>query len=425
MSKDLRERLRACTSLPTLPAAALCVLQLSQNDATGLDELSDVITKDSALSSKILRAINSSFYAMQQRVGTIKQAVPLLGLHSVKTLVLGFSLVSEMRHRRPKSFNHLNYWRRSMYAATAARVIAQKVLPERAEECFVAALLMDLGALALDQLIGDTYSAIHEKARGHSDLLILELHTLGMTHAEAGGFLGEYWKLPEALRVPIANHHSPQAVTEENHRAIAEVISLAGRCADIFLDESAAESIAAVRKLFQERYKIDITGADDILMQIGQKTAQLASLFEVRLNEAANYDGIMAKASERLLELSLADEQTSGTADPANRRRAPRIRRDAKMLIIPCARGILSRPLQVRLKDISASGIGVIHSDGLAKGSQFIVQLPAGGGQIKSLLYTVARCESSGGLYSIGGELVSVLRPNNTDSAPAANAAAA
>lgn len=417
---SLRERIRDCNSLPTLPAAALRILQLTESNLPSLDQISETISRDPALSSRILRAINSSFYALEHKVSSIGQAVALLGLHSVKTLVLGFSLVNNLKGNATHGtgFNHLAYWRRSMYAATAARVIAQKVLPTKLEECFISALLMDLGTLVLDQLLGEQYGKLHAKARGHADLQILETHALGMTHAEVGGVLAEHWKLPEILRVPIGAHHGPQDVEDFSLRRITQVASLAGRVADVFCVEDAAESIAGVRRTFLELYKLNEIASDSVLVEIGQKTTQLAPLFEVRLNSAASYDDIVAKASERLLELSLAEKGT----EPANKRRSNRVRRDAKVHVIPCARGILGTAVQVRMRDLSSTGIGLIHTDPFEVGSQFIIQLPQRSGPPKNLLYTVVRCDTFGGLSSVGASLAAVLRP---EQAVAAGEAAA
>src|SRR4030095_2889774 len=127
MNQSLKERIRACTTLPSLPAAAMSVLQLTENDSTGMDELAKIISVDAALSARILRAINSSFYGLNQKVTSINQAVVLLGLHAVKTLVLGFSLVTNLSSQK-RGFDHLAYWRRSMYHETAGRGTAQRGL---------------------------------------------------------------------------------------------------------------------------------------------------------------------------------------------------------------------------------------------------------------------------------------------------------
>lgn len=429
---SLRERLRECTSLPSLPAAALAVLQLTQDPSAEMDDLADTIAKDPALSVKLLRTVNSSLFGLQQKVSSLQQAVTLLGIHSVKTLVLGFSLVQNVKGGGSKGFDHVGYWRRSMYAAAAARTIAARILPTRVEDCFVSALLMDLGTLVLDQLLGEEYGQLYSRAKTHPDLLILETHALGMTHAEVGGSLAEFWKLPDVLRVAIAAHHGPQAVEDPALRRVTEVVCLAGRCADVFVNASPAETISTVRRAFLEMYRITEIQSDAILVEIGQKTSKLAPLFEVKLGANGDYESILASASQRLLEISLAErgEQGGNGAEGGgvvNRRRAPRIRRDGKLLVTPCAHGILGVPLTVRLKDLSASGIGFIYTESMPKGMQFVVQLPQPNGTPKSLLYTVVRNNacSSAGLFEIGAELSTVLRPERASNPPSTGVAVA
>src|SRR3954452_14421116 len=119
---SLQEQILACDTLPTLPSAAVRLLEVLRNDQVDVGDISKIISRDPALSAKILRTVNSPMYGVTHRVSTLSQAVVLLGLQSVKTLALGFSLTLNLRNEG--GFKHLDYWRRSMYAATAARVIA-------------------------------------------------------------------------------------------------------------------------------------------------------------------------------------------------------------------------------------------------------------------------------------------------------------
>lgn len=411
MNATLQAKIRETTNLPTLPAAALRVLQLTQDEKLALDELAGTIASDPALASKVLRAVNSSFYGLPHKVASVHQAVALLGIQSVRTLVLGFSLSESLKASgKSTGFDSIAYWRRSMYAATAARLTAERVLASKVEECFVAALLMDLGSLLLDNLLGAQYGAVHLRAQSHSDLLVLETHALGMTHAEAGGVLAEHWKLPDVLRVPVAHHHSPDAVEDPALRKVAQVVALSGRMADIFVGGSAAEPISVVREAFRSLYGINEIQCDGLLCQIGMKTGELAPLFDVKLNGDADYTAILDKASKRLLELSLASQTEEAT--PSNKRRAARVRRDGKMTITPCSHGILGTPVQMRLKDLSSMGIGLTHNAPLEIGSQFLIQLAQGGGEVKTLLYKVVRCDPpQAGVCSIGAELSAVLKP--------------
>jgi HD-like signal output (HDOD) protein len=423
MNQSLQEKIRACKTLPSLPATALAVLKITSETETGLDELAKTVQQDAALCTKLLVAVNSRFYHLEHKVSSITQAVALLGMNAVKTLVLGFSLVSSYRTREGGGFNHLNFWRRSMYAATAAREIACRFLPKRSEECFIAALLMDLGTLVLDQLLGAHYSNIYGRAETHGDLRILETHSLGTTHADVAGLLAEEWKLPEILRVPITAHHGPNEVEGLELRHVSEIICLAGWIADIFMTPS-AEMIAAVRRQFHELYKVDAVTADRLLCEIGRRTSDLAPLFDVRLNTDVNYDDMVAKASDQLLQITL-QERAETTAN-ANRRKTPRIQKNGSVRIIECEHGVLQRPVTVKIRDVSATGIGIFHSKPIEEGKQFLVELSdAVTGGNKSLLYTVKRCSSCAGIYSIGCELTSVLRTERVPTDPSGVMAAA
>src|SRR5271154_4534690 len=127
MTSDLSERIRKCPNLPSLPAIAMQVLELTQKADVDIAEIARLISKDAALSGKILKTVNSSFYGRSQHVSTISHALVILGLQSVKTLVLGFSLVTSLNKNKGKGFKHVLYWRRSLYAATAARTLAMKL----------------------------------------------------------------------------------------------------------------------------------------------------------------------------------------------------------------------------------------------------------------------------------------------------------
>ena len=90
MKEQLVNRIKQCPTLPSLPAIAMQVLDLTQRSEVDIPEIARVISKDAALSGKILRTVNSSFYGRSQSISTISHALVILGLQSVKTLVLGF-----------------------------------------------------------------------------------------------------------------------------------------------------------------------------------------------------------------------------------------------------------------------------------------------------------------------------------------------
>jgi HD-like signal output (HDOD) protein len=87
------ERVLAIPNLPTMPAVAVRVLELASDRDASVREIASVIENDSALAAKVLRTVNSSFFGLSRRCGSIQQALVFLGLHSLKALVLGFTLM--------------------------------------------------------------------------------------------------------------------------------------------------------------------------------------------------------------------------------------------------------------------------------------------------------------------------------------------
>ena len=170
MNEQLISRIRQCSNLPSLPAIAIQVLELAQKTDVDIAEIARTISKDPALSTKILRTVNSSFYARSQHVSTISHALVILGLQSVKTLVLGFSLVTNLMRGKEKGFKHIDSWRRSdLFRRPPPRTIsikpdqsgaAGRSLPGRR-------LLKDIGMLILDQVLGAEYGEINNKASSH------------------------------------------------------------------------------------------------------------------------------------------------------------------------------------------------------------------------------------------------------------------
>jgi len=308
MKEELLKRVKECPTLPSMPAIAMQVLELAQKADVDIPEIARVIQRDPALSGKILKTVNSSFYARSKNVSTVSQALVILGLQSVKTLALGFSLVANLSKSKGKGFSHLIYWKRSIFAATAARILAGKAGVVQQEESFLSALLQDIGMLVLDQVLGDAYGAAFAKAETHELLAEIESNTLGASHAEVGGWLTEMWKLPPLLTTPIQFHHNPLAVSDTTLKKVTEIVSIGGRCADVFIDKNPAAAIASVRASRAELLKFSEADTDAMLNQLGTQTKEVASLFEINIGATASYESILKRANETLIELTLQSQ---------------------------------------------------------------------------------------------------------------------
>lgn len=413
---NLLERVRECSTLPSLPTVALRVLELTQHAEFDLADIARAISKDPALSSKILRTVNSSFYGNGHTVSTISQALVLLGSAAIRTLVIGFSLGGSVTKTKTTAFDRAAYWRRCVYAATAARILCDRMQLAQQETAFLAGLLMDIGMLALDQVLGEEYGAVTARVLTHGELSSVETQVLGVNHAEVSGFLARQWKFPLALQVPMEFHHQAQEVKEALPRQLSEVVALAGRIADVFVDKNPVWSVGDARRMAGELLKLDEPGFDELVKEIAAKTQQLAPLFEVKIDPNLSCEALLRTAGEKI------PESPGGAAAPGRqdeRRRSPRVKKSADLCILPCLGGVVRQSTRVQLIDLSARGMGFSHEKPMEKGAQFLLQTRKPDGTPMTLLYEIVRCEKNSTRgFSMGAELVCVLNDGQQKTSP-------
>src|SRR5690606_12853537 len=209
------ERVLSSARLPTLPAVALRVIELSSKPDVSLREIADTIQNDQALSAKVLKTVNSSYYGLSRRCTTISQAMVALGLTTVKTVALSFSLIQAMGSDAEDEFDYESYWKRCLIGATGASAAAETAGHADPEEVFLAGLLMDAGVIAMHRALGEEYRPATTAAGGsHTALASFERALFEVDHAGISGRLAEVWRLPLALVEPIRFHADPTGADE-------------------------------------------------------------------------------------------------------------------------------------------------------------------------------------------------------------------
>jgi len=124
-----------------------------------------------------------------------------------------------------------------------------------------------------------------------------------------GGMLAEEWKLPPVLQIPIRHHHDPDSVNDPVVRRLTELVQVAGRCADVFIDANAAPAIADVRQYLLSHHQKPGTECDLLLAEVSKKTREVATLFEINVSSAEDFDTILKRANDALVEMTLRTQQ--------------------------------------------------------------------------------------------------------------------
>ena len=213
--------------LPTLPSMLNSVNQLILNERTSAKEVAQIISSDPALTSKVLRVVNSSFYGFPNRITTITHAIVILGFNTIKSIVLSSTIFDVFRRgTKPGEFDRTEFWKHSIGCGAAAKVLGRRIHYPMLEELFIAGLLHDVGKIVLDQYLPEKFGEVTALVRA-KDILIgeAEFQVLGVTHADVGAWLFEKWNLSKGLVETVRCHHNP-ALAGETQR-FAEIIHVA------------------------------------------------------------------------------------------------------------------------------------------------------------------------------------------------------
>ncbi len=308
MNPDVLERVLACDTLPTLPVVAARVIELTNDNNVSMKALADTITNDQGLSAKVLRTVNSSFYGLRRRCSSINQAIVMLGLSAVKTLALGFSLVTVISEVESEGFDHVGYWRRALYTGIAAKCIARESRSGFEEECFLGGLLQDVGMVALHQAIGRPYLDLLAKTAGdHRQLIRLELMELEVQHPDIGALLAHRWTLPEELVLPVKYHERPTAAPV-SHLKIVRAVGLGNIASDVLTTADPTEHLRRFYARAEQWFNLSNTQADEILRTIASATREVAGLLMVDTGPSANVQQVLDQAHERLLAMPIPSE---------------------------------------------------------------------------------------------------------------------
>ena len=238
MNDAIRKALDDSVKLYSLPQTLAEVLRIVADETSSAADLAKVLMKDPAMTTRVLRVVNSPFYGMGRKVGTASQAVVTLGMRQVTALTLSTSVYG-MTANWQASFNRTRFWRHSLEVAIAARSIAQKLGRRNLEEYFVSGLLHDIGLLVMEQSFPDKYAQLWQQHLRQGNLVDLEEDAWGTNHARVGQFLLEQWQLPENICQSVGRHHLVFTPGNDDEDLIpAQIVNLANLISHLRIAES-------------------------------------------------------------------------------------------------------------------------------------------------------------------------------------------
>jgi HD-like signal output (HDOD) protein len=212
-NENLKSMISQASTLPALPKAYTALMEELQSEDVSVSSVGEIIESDIGMTAKILQLVNSAFFGMGQDVSSAIQAVSLLGIDTVKALVLMVGVFSQADDKEvPEKLSLDTLWQHSMTVGEWSQKIskAEKLEQSLVNDAYTAGVLHDAGLLLLAVNFTKDYENVMDSAIINKVSLVnSELDVLGCTHADAGAYLLGIWGLPESIIQAVAFHHCP------------------------------------------------------------------------------------------------------------------------------------------------------------------------------------------------------------------------
>jgi putative nucleotidyltransferase with HDIG domain len=212
MTPGPKDLINDTVELASLPSVVMRAMELLDNPRTSASEIGGVIAEDPALTTRLLKIVNSSFYGFPSRIDTISRAITIIGTLELTDLILGSSAIRVFNRIPNQLVNMEKFWSHSLYTGIVARILARYLRAPNTERCFVMGLLHDIGSLVLyRQQPEQSRQALQLATEQCLPLHLAEQEIFGFNHCEVGSELMNAWNLPDGFIETTRHHHQPSA----------------------------------------------------------------------------------------------------------------------------------------------------------------------------------------------------------------------
>ena len=266
------------TQIPTLPQVVDKIMDTARDERSSAKDLADIITRDQAISNKVLRLVNSAYYGMMKEVDTISRAITIIGFNEVVSLVIGMSVFSAFDKDKAQDVLDMSeFWLHAVGCAEAAKRIADICQPAISNQVFLPALLHDTGKIVFMIYFPGQYSMVLSEAlKEMVPLYRKEKENLGLDHASLSGLLMERWNFPESLLLPSRFHHRSEECPIA-FRKHAMVVELANQlCHEVEIGRS-GNPVKPTPKALGQKLGLSLKEMEQVAKELEEKREKISS----------------------------------------------------------------------------------------------------------------------------------------------------
>ncbi len=201
---------RSEIALSSFPDIYFQINEVLQSPRSSASHIADVVSKDTSLTAKLLKLVNSAFYGFPAKIDTISRAIAILGTNELTTLALGISVVEYFADIPEGLADMKSFWKHSIACGVLSRILASHKVGLSEERFFVSGLIHDVGRLVMfKRLPFAATQALVLSRSTRTPLREAEQEVMGFDHAAVSGTLLKSWKFPATLELPVRYHHAP------------------------------------------------------------------------------------------------------------------------------------------------------------------------------------------------------------------------
>ena len=225
----IREQIiKRMDTVEAVPVAAAKAMRLLQDQGKSLNDAIKIIEYDPALTANILKLVNSSTFASDKKISSLREATVRLGAKNILEMLVGSSMAGIMAlpvkgYDLPSG----ELWRAAVSGAIYTELISEELKLKLPSHTFTAALLREVGKLVLGSFVDVNGDKI-VKFAAESGVCFQEAEReiLGIDHSEVGALLLAKWNMPSELHQPVRWHHEPENCPEAD-RTVTEIVHMA------------------------------------------------------------------------------------------------------------------------------------------------------------------------------------------------------
>lgn len=292
------------------------IVRATSNPDCEVKEIVNLLGHDPAICGQLLKVINSCVYALNSPITSVERAVLLLGMNTVRSLVLALSLPAMQGGRVPAK-DLRDYWVNSVSGAIMARELAAHLRRPLAEDDLVCGLLRDIGGLLLRQTFPTEYADFSNGGRGRlpSEVCAAERAVFGVDHADVSAALLSEWNLPALMVEPIRGHHQPDLLVNPTKTILlrAELLSFTESLTQLDTVAQHPHLLADVLSVAETKFNLPRAGLVGFLESLVPKVTAFAEMLSLDVGNSPEYVGTLTRGCAALVELSRSHASGSAT----------------------------------------------------------------------------------------------------------------